>query len=64
MNLFLIQLEKDGSYIAKKNIKLFYGSMMYLRALIVLDSCLNLASAVTIAIRYSAIRKQTILYPE
>lgn len=57
------QLEKDGTYVEKANTKLFYGSMMYVRAMMILDVCQGLISAITIAIRYSAVRKQTILDP-
>lgn len=57
------QLQKDGTYIANENNKVFYGSMMYVRAVIILDTYHKLASAVTIAIRYSAVRRQTVLYP-
>lgn len=64
LNLIFIQLQKDGTYIANENNKVFYGSMMYVRAVIILDTYHKLASAVTIAIRYSAVRRQTVLYPK
>ncbi|KAG1057147.1 hypothetical protein G6F43_001010 [Rhizopus delemar] len=49
---------KTGEYITPPNSKLAYGTMVFVRANIVLESCLVLARAATVAIRYSAIRVQ------
>lgn len=53
------QVEKDGTYIPPENAKIAYGSMVYIRALIVGDAARSLAQASTIVARYSAVRRQT-----
>ncbi|KAJ8322036.1 hypothetical protein KUTeg_000507 [Tegillarca granosa] len=50
---------EDGTYVAPQNPKLTYGSMVKLRSGIVLRSADCLAMACVIAVRYSAIRRQT-----
>ncbi|CDS03588.1 hypothetical protein LRAMOSA00990 [Lichtheimia ramosa] len=47
-----------GNYIQPPNSKLSYGTMVFVRANIVLESRLVLARAATVAIRYSAVRAQ------
>ncbi|KAI7889076.1 acyl-CoA dehydrogenase/oxidase [Mucor mucedo] len=47
-----------GEYITPPNSKLAYGTMVYVRANIVLESRVVLARAATVAIRYSAVRSQ------
>ncbi|KAI9486768.1 MAG: hypothetical protein EXX96DRAFT_496878 [Benjaminiella poitrasii] len=47
-----------GEYITPPNSKLTYGTMVFVRANIVLESRYVLARAATVAIRYSAIRVQ------
>ncbi|KAI9019467.1 hypothetical protein CLU79DRAFT_758946 [Phycomyces nitens] len=47
-----------GNYIKPPNSKLTYGTMVYVRANIVLESRYVLARAATVAIRYSAVRSQ------
>lgn len=47
-----------GEYITPPNSKLAYGTMVFVRANIVLESRVVLARAATVAIRYSAIRSQ------
>ncbi|KAI9321330.1 acyl-CoA dehydrogenase/oxidase [Dichotomocladium elegans] len=49
-----------GNYIKPPNEKLAYGTMVFVRANIVLESRLVLARAATVAIRYSAVRAQFI----
>ncbi|RCI07094.1 hypothetical protein CU098_013504 [Rhizopus stolonifer] len=49
---------KTGEYIKPPNSKLAYGTMVFVRANIVLESCLVLARAATVATRYSAVRVQ------
>ncbi|KAF8374138.1 hypothetical protein PRIPAC_80567 [Pristionchus pacificus] len=48
----------DGTYTPPIHSKLSYGSMVYIRAHMIYLLALNLSSAVTIATRYSAIRRQ------
>ncbi|CAG9533626.1 unnamed protein product [Cercopithifilaria johnstoni] len=48
----------NGEYIAPKHSKLRYGTMVFVRSIMVRDQAMQLAAAVTIAIRYSAIRRQ------
>ncbi|XP_052748855.1 probable peroxisomal acyl-coenzyme A oxidase 1 [Galleria mellonella] len=58
------QVSKDGTFTAGANSKLTYGTMVYVRVLIVNNMANLLAKAVTIAIRYSAVRRQSKLKPE
>ncbi|XP_072946829.1 acyl-coenzyme A oxidase 1-like [Epargyreus clarus] len=53
------QVLKDGTFKASPNSKLAYGTMVYVRVLIVNNAAAILARAVTIAIRYAAIRRQS-----
>jgi len=55
----------DGVYTPppKSNSKASYGTMVYVRATIVADSSKFLARALTIAVRYSAVRRQTAALP-
>ncbi|XP_050343249.1 probable peroxisomal acyl-coenzyme A oxidase 1 isoform X2 [Nymphalis io] len=55
------QVLRDGTYIKSKNDKLTYGSMVLIRVHILTDVAYELARAVTIAIRYSAVRHQSLL---
>ncbi|KAI7865503.1 acyl-CoA dehydrogenase/oxidase C-terminal [Spinellus fusiger] len=50
--------EGTGEYIKPPNAKLSYGTMVFVRANIVMGSRFALAKASTIAVRYSAIRQQ------
>uniref|UniRef100_A0A915PWU0 Acyl-coenzyme A oxidase n=1 Tax=Setaria digitata TaxID=48799 RepID=A0A915PWU0_9BILA len=52
------QVLSNGKYIAPKHSKLRYGSMVFVRSLMVRDQAMQLAAAVTIAVRYSAVRRQ------
>jgi acyl-CoA oxidase len=55
------QIKKGtGEYIRPPSDKLSYGTMVLIRALIVSSVLIALARAATIAIRYSAIRRQFI----
>ncbi|KAL7317676.1 hypothetical protein PS15m_003998 [Mucor circinelloides] len=47
-----------GEYVTPPNSKLAYGTMVFVRANIVLESRYVLARAATVAVRYSAIRSQ------
>uniref|UniRef100_A0A0R3RU48 Acyl-coenzyme A oxidase n=1 Tax=Elaeophora elaphi TaxID=1147741 RepID=A0A0R3RU48_9BILA len=59
-NMFMrySQVLSNGEYIAPKHSKLRYGTMVFVRSLMVRDQAMQLAAAVTIAIRYSAVRRQ------
>lgn len=50
---------QDGTFIASAHDKLTYGSMVFVRVFIVNDCTNNMAKAVNIAVRYSAVRKQS-----
>lgn len=58
------QILKDGTYIKSKNDKLTYGTMVFVRVLIVTDLAYELSRAATIAVRYSAVRHQSQLKAE
>ncbi|KAF9423219.1 hypothetical protein HW555_001288 [Spodoptera exigua] len=53
------QILKDGTYVKSKNDKLTYGTMVFVRVLIVTDVAYELSRAATIAVRYSAVRHQS-----
>ncbi|XP_050555120.1 probable peroxisomal acyl-coenzyme A oxidase 1 [Spodoptera frugiperda] len=53
------QVLKDGTYVKSKNDKLTYGTMVFVRVLIVTDVAYELSRAATIAVRYSAVRHQS-----
>ena len=58
------QVLADGTYIKPQNQKISYGTMVFIRAMIVFDvAARGLAQAVTIATRYSAVRRQSELRP-
>ncbi|KAL4217668.1 Peroxisomal acyl-coenzyme A oxidase 1 [Mactra antiquata] len=57
------KVEKDGTYVPPSNMKLAYGSMVFIRALIVGDCARSLAQACVITTRYSAVRRQTEIRP-
>ncbi|CDH48764.1 acyl-oxidase [Lichtheimia corymbifera JMRC:FSU:9682] len=48
----------SGEYVKPPNAKLSYGTMVYVRAHIVLGARMAIARAATVAVRYSAIRRQ------
>ncbi|XP_053613248.1 probable peroxisomal acyl-coenzyme A oxidase 1 [Plodia interpunctella] len=50
---------EDGTYVHSLNSKLTYGTMMFVRVVLVQDMCTYMAKAVTIATRYSAVRRQS-----
>ncbi|KAJ8736603.1 hypothetical protein PYW08_007259 [Mythimna loreyi] len=53
------QVLEDGTYVKSPSSKLTYGTMMFVRVVIVKDMCNYIAKAVTIATRYSAVRRQS-----
>ncbi|XP_026319430.1 probable peroxisomal acyl-coenzyme A oxidase 1 [Hyposmocoma kahamanoa] len=50
---------EDGTYQNAPSSKLTYGTMMFVRVVIVNDMCNYMAKAVTVATRYSAVRRQS-----
>ena len=59
-----MQVAADGTYSHAKNKQLSYGTMVFVRAMIVFDvAARSLAQAITIATRYSAVRHQSELRP-
>ncbi|XP_044151949.1 peroxisomal acyl-coenzyme A oxidase 1 isoform X2 [Bufo gargarizans] len=57
------QVEPDGTYVKPLSDKLTYGTMVFIRSVIVGDSARSLSKACTIAIRYSAVRHQSEIRP-
>lgn len=58
------QVLEDGTFVKPKASVLTYGTMMFVRVAIVGDASNNLAKAVTIATRYSAVRRQSPIDPK
>ncbi|XP_008552006.1 probable peroxisomal acyl-coenzyme A oxidase 1 [Microplitis demolitor] len=58
------QVLEDGTYVKPATDKLTYGTMMFVRVLLVRDTARYLSKAVTIAIRYSAVRRQSQINPD
>jgi hypothetical protein len=54
---------QDGSYVKSPNEKLAYGTMMFVRVAMLRGVANDLAKACTIAIRYSAVRRQSEMKP-
>ncbi|KPJ00249.1 putative peroxisomal acyl-coenzyme A oxidase 1 [Papilio xuthus] len=51
---------KDGTYVkVARHEKLTYGTMVFVRVTLVMEAAFNLAKAATIAVRYSAVRRQS-----
>jgi len=59
---FIFALQ-DGSYVRSPNEKLAYGTMMFVRVVMLRTVATDLAKACTIAIRYSAVRRQSEMKP-
>ncbi|XP_078510686.1 peroxisomal acyl-coenzyme A oxidase 1-like isoform X1 [Lissotriton helveticus] len=57
------KVEPNGTYVKPVSAKLTYGTMVFIRSLIVGESARCLSRACTIAIRYSAVRHQSELRP-
>lgn len=58
------QVLEDGTYVKAPSDKLTYGTMMFVRVVLVRDIASYLSKAATIAIRYSAVRRQSQINPE
>jgi hypothetical protein len=54
---------QDGSYVKSASTKLAYGSMVFVRVVMLQHAVSYLAKACTIAIRYSAVRRQSEIRP-
>uniref|UniRef100_A0A8C2DBP7 Acyl-coenzyme A oxidase n=1 Tax=Cyprinus carpio TaxID=7962 RepID=A0A8C2DBP7_CYPCA len=57
------KVEPDGTYVKPPSDKLTYGTMVFIRSMIVGESARALSKSCTIAIRYSAVRHQSELRP-
>ncbi|XP_071767690.1 peroxisomal acyl-coenzyme A oxidase 1 isoform X1 [Centroberyx gerrardi] len=57
------QVEPDGSYAKPPSSKLTYGTMVFIRSMIVGESARALSKSCTIAIRYSSVRHQSEIRP-
>ncbi|KAM9362887.1 peroxisomal acyl-coenzyme A oxidase 1 [Symphorus nematophorus] len=57
------KVEPDGTYMKPPSAKLTYGTMVFIRSMIVGESARALAKACTIAIRYSTVRRQSEIRP-
>ncbi len=53
------RVEPDGAYLPPPVAKAAYGTMVFVRADIVMNAALFLKKAVTIAVRYAAVRRQS-----
>ncbi|XP_034937330.1 probable peroxisomal acyl-coenzyme A oxidase 1 [Chelonus insularis] len=53
------QVLEDGTYVKPATDKLTYGTMVFVRTVLIRDVSRYLSKAVTIAIRYSAVRRQS-----
>ncbi|XP_068448392.1 peroxisomal acyl-coenzyme A oxidase 1 isoform X2 [Clinocottus analis] len=57
------KVEPDGTYVKPPSAKLTYGTMVFIRSMIVGESFRALAKSCTIAIRYSSVRHQSEIRP-
>ncbi|KAL1006051.1 hypothetical protein UPYG_G00067240 [Umbra pygmaea] len=57
------KVEADGTYVKPPSDKLTYGTMVFIRSMIVGEAGRALAKSCTIAIRYSAVRHQSEIRP-
>ncbi|XP_055529883.1 probable peroxisomal acyl-coenzyme A oxidase 1 [Wyeomyia smithii] len=58
------QLHEDGTFVKPPSSVLTYGTMMFVRVVIVRDMANYLSKAVTIATRYSCVRRQSVINPD
>ncbi|XP_063700828.1 probable peroxisomal acyl-coenzyme A oxidase 1 [Culicoides brevitarsis] len=58
------KITEDGEFIKPKASVLTYGTMMFVRVVIIRDMASYLSKAVTIAIRYSCVRRQSQINPK
>ncbi|XP_077426158.1 peroxisomal acyl-coenzyme A oxidase 1 isoform X2 [Vanacampus margaritifer] len=57
------KVDPDGTYVKPPSAKLTYGTMVFIRSMIVGESARALAKSSTIAIRYSVVRHQSEIRP-
>ncbi|KAI8488215.1 Peroxisomal acyl-coenzyme A oxidase 1 [Branchiostoma belcheri] len=57
------RVEPDGTYVQPASAKLAYSNMVYLRGTFVMSAAHMLATASTIAVRYSCVRRQSEMKP-
>ncbi|KAM4585468.1 peroxisomal acyl-coenzyme A oxidase 1 isoform 2-T2 [Odontesthes bonariensis] len=57
------KVEPDGTYVKPPSAKLTYGTMVFVRSMIVGESARAIAKSCTIAIRYSSVRHQSEIRP-
>ncbi|XP_028912909.1 peroxisomal acyl-coenzyme A oxidase 1 isoform X1 [Ornithorhynchus anatinus] len=57
------QVKPDGTYVKPVSNKLTYGTMVFIRSILVGEAARALSKACTIAIRYSAVRHQSEIRP-
>ncbi|XP_045075815.1 peroxisomal acyl-coenzyme A oxidase 1-like [Coregonus clupeaformis] len=57
------KVEADGTYVKPPSAKLTYGTMVFIRSMIVGEAAQALAKSCTIAIRYSSVRHQSEIRP-
>ncbi|XP_047435290.1 peroxisomal acyl-coenzyme A oxidase 1 isoform X2 [Mugil cephalus] len=57
------KVDPDGTYVKPPSAKLTYGTMVFIRSMIVGESARALMKSCTIAIRYSAVRHQSEIRP-
>lgn len=58
------QVLPDGTYVSSPSSKLTYGTMIFVRVVLVQDAATYLKKAVTITTRYSAVRHQSQIKPD
>lgn len=58
------QVKRDGTFVKSPSSVLTYGTMMFVRVVILRDVSNYLSKAVTIATRYSAVRRQSPIDPK
>ena len=57
MLMGIAEVEKDGTFSIKKDMRVLYSTMMLIRLTIVCDSMNGLYAALQIAVRYAAVRR-------
>ncbi|KAI6223755.1 Acyl-CoA oxidase dehydrogenase and Acyl-CoA oxidase domain containing protein [Aphelenchoides fujianensis] len=55
------KVNPNGEYVPPKHSKLGFGSMVFVRSIMIRDQAMQLGAACTIATRYSAIRRQGVI---
>ena len=58
MMMGLAEVEKDGTFSIKKDLRVLYATMMLIRLTIVCDTVASLFAALQISVRYASVRRQ------